>query len=637
MILSLLAAVALQQNPARAAVAPSHFYDREGFEQLDRRGTAAGRIQALCAHRTPLTINGLADQQDRLTTAKDRPAGGSLELGCTRALLYSINAPGRAGPEMPPGASWAGSALAELENRVEHHPDDMIAVEVLGLIAQEAMVVRLPAYQPAPLTGGTPDAIVNRDLPRIASLVYRSAQRAGASAMLLRSCASLMIDVADLEAAHDCDVRGLSAGSDSTWHFERLAFLAFLRADTTAGLAFFHAAERAANDSTSRAEIGWQLEPASRSCLGCYADGIVEPRTLFPAESPQAWLTRTERDSLFMIPIPTIGPWVRGISNQRDSLSYTGARRDSRIPLWMRPASGGVVAAVFHGSPEVAALTAHFWFTSYAGGAFVPCARQGLDPVPCAPSLVGDASHHIGFQADVHRLWNPRTEMPIDVVAFGIRKEDLVFPGRDSISILQVEIRRWGVGALSTDTSFLTAARRPKGGDNTRTFLGVVTLPGADAASWSVTVSDTEGLRRGNRSGDQVARPPSDSTDASDVILGSKEQGVIWHSGQKDVLVAPQDIFDRHKPVDLYYQVRRTASPVNATVAFAIRAADEGNDVPRPALLLVSTAQHLGHGVNEIQRQFDLSRLAAGNYELEVVTTLPEGAILHRIVTFTLE
>ena len=122
---------------------------------------------------------------------------------------------------------------------------------------------------------------------------------------------------------------------------------------------------------------------------------------------------------------------------------------------------------------------------------------------------------------------------------------------------------------------------------------------------------------------------------ASDLALGSSQNGVLWEHGDHRSLVATSSTFDPHEKLQLFFQLRcdSACDAVQMSVAlYALPLSSSG----RPALTLM-TQGTARPGVVDVERELDLSLLKAGRYRLEV--TLNAGAdrpVIRRMVEVAL-
>jgi hypothetical protein len=113
---------------------------------------------------------------------------------------------------------------------------------------------------------------------------------------------------------------------------------------------------------------------------------------------------------------------------------------------------------------------------------------------------------------------------------------------------------------------------------------------------------------------------------ASDLILGAEAQGLAWSLPTTAVILAPLDAMVRTDPLELYYQVISDAERSGVKTSIALYQASGGPRSGAPALQ-VSFDTDLHRGINEIDRQIDVSRLEPGSYELEMSLSSDDGRV----------
>ncbi len=628
-LFGLVASVSAQQLPSVAQGGGPYFVNGF-FQQVDRHGTAVPRIYALCGSVAPLSVRSLEDLQDRLASAESRSPSDSTmaTLGCVRATLFAKDATGREGPGMLPGVSWAAGAVAALMQQLEQKPDDARAAELLGVVTQEALPSQHPAFhEPARLRG----QLGMTDLPAIAAMLYHAIQLGSRSPGLLRSCASLMMDMGDHVTAHDCSMLALAAGHDSTWHFLRLARLAFTSADTTAGLGFIGWAGLASHDSAARAELGWHLEP------GAAANSVaIEAGALNPAgregHNPGDVMTPIERAEWFAIPSAEVFGWISKAMKARLPIQHTeGYNRLHRL------APPTLTAMWQRGSLMTRNFLEHFWYTSYAGGTFRPCNRD-LDRISCATLPNPDESHHLRVVARVAHLWDPLAERPIDLLTFAVPTADLLptSDGPDRSATVAVDFRRWTIGVASTDTVFNRQIALSPGGQGGGAYLGFEVVPGSGFSSWSVMATQVGLLRRGGLYADRPPDLPGSTLQLSDLVIGVGGGPLVWNSGTLEVPLTPMQVLGREDPLQLYYQVKNDGEQVPVKVGIVVRRLVDGVPAEGQVSQMTFDAEFKS-GITEAQREVALSNLPSGSYELALVLSDARGVVARRAITLTVQ
>ena len=604
-------------------------FDRDShFVQTDRHSVVPSRVRAICASTHATDYGALIKEQDAFVdSVKRRHAAASAWLGlsCRRALLFAMGSPGREGAMMPVGTSWVSAAVDESIEALTLEPANERAAELLSAIAFEVIPDRKPAASEREALGDrhwvdVPPAIV----PRLASLIYRAVQLGVRDPDVLRACTSLMFDAGDAATGHDCSMRALALGLDSTWHLLRLTWLAVLHNDTTSAKQLFTAALRAAHDSTARAELGWHLEDPCQPQHGCGPVGLLG--TDVAIEDKVQWLT---------IPDLAVVRWLA------DHLAVV-ARGDTTC-LWRGQCGfrNGPIP-VLRGSQDwsgvVRHLVGHFTNVSYAASTFRGCWFTVNPQVSCWAVLDPYDDVPIDVIAQVDHLWDPATGNPVDLLPYTIVGNDLAT--RDSAgerkALVDLGFRRWG-NAGARDTTLRLSLALPPHTPNHPTFTGylvVPTVPGLDA--WSLMATQTE-LRHGGVYQDN--KPPLDGGPLalSDIVLGMATQGLAWQTGGHRIVLAPQGVVVRSEPVQLYCQVKSDIDRAGARTRITLfpEGADRTTAVPA---MQIGFATTLHRGVNEIDRELVLSRLASGRYWFDVeVTDSAAHVTSHRSVLMYLK
>ncbi len=628
-LFGLVASLSLQQVPL-AAQGNEPYFAKGNFQQMDQHGSAVPRIRALCRTVAPLSVRALEDAQDRLASAASRSPSDTTQatLGCIRATLFAKDALGREGPGMLPGVSWAAGAVVALMQQLEQRPDDALAAELLGVVTQEALPSQHPAFrEPARLRG----QLDITDLPTIAAMLYQAVRLGARSPGLLRSCASLMIDIGDHVTAHDCSMLALAAGHDSTWHLLRMARLAFTSADTTSGLAFIDGAARASHDSAARAELGWHLVPDWPANKGAIDAGALNPGNRH-IQIVGDRLTTAELAEWFELPSHDVAAWIRKAMEARLPIQHTeGYNRLHRL------APSTLTAMWRSGSLLTRNFIAHFWYISYAGGTFRHCYRD-LDRSSCATLPNPDGSHHLRMVARVAHLWDPLTGRPSDLLTYAVPTSDLLptSDGPDRSATLAVDFRRWMIGGGSTDTVFSRQIGLSPGDQSGGAYLGFEMVPGSGFSSWSVMATQVGLLRRGGLYADRPPDPPGSGLQLSDLIIGVGDGPLTWNSGTRKVPLTPMQVLGREDPLQLYYQVKNDGEQVPVKVGIVVRRLVDG--VPAEGQVSQITFDAVfGSGIIEAQREVGLSNLASGSYELALVLSDAQGIVARRAITLTVQ
>jgi hypothetical protein len=489
---------------------------------------------------------------------------------------------------------------------LQRFPGNAQLAEMLGIILQEVLPARHPV---APDPNGERMDTRNADLPGGAAAIYGAIQLGARSPGLFRSCTSLMIDLDDVPEAHDCSVRALTEGHDSTWHLLRLASLAFRTGDTVTAMRAMELAALAAHDAATRAELGWHLESAASQCRACRVAGAMNPSGT-QNYRPGDYLSASERTEWFALPDSSVSRWMGAVIKKRlplqDGEGYN--RLKGRTPP--------TLTAVWRQASLVPAdYIRHFIYTSYGGGTFRACERDPYD-ISCWPSGIPDDNHHLALAADVWRLWDPVSGAPIQVLGLALPVRGMAFTGSDADRAATVDIhfRQWTLPGAWRDTGFVRQVRVPESAGDDGTYFTSLVIPGADLPSWSVMVNQST-LRRGGSYVD--LRPTVIGTDLelSDLVLGSAEQPLAWQNGVTTVSLAPIHAFSQKQTIGLYYQVHADSARPSVNISITVRRIVDGLPTDQ-SVLSMAFATTMKCGINEAQRELDLSHLASGDYEL---------------------
>jgi hypothetical protein len=239
---------------------------------------------------------------------------------------------------------------------------------------------------------------------------------------------------------------------------------------------------------------------------------------------------------------------------------------------------------------------------------------------------------NIAVVARLHRLWDPLNEQPVALVTWALPVKDLALEHQDPgyATAVSVEVRQWApTTATWRDSTFTRQWTLPDTGGHRPALTGFVALPTATGVSaWSVVVSQTS-QRRG-RSFDTDTPGLSDGpVGISDLVLGSKAQGLTWTWHNTPIPLAPTGAVDPRAPVSLYYQIRSDQEQSGLRTSVAMYRASGATSDSLPALQ-VQYDQALHRGINEIAPELDVSRLAKGAYRLEVRLMNASGGVVAR-------
>ncbi len=613
---SVLAWACLALSAVSAHAQQVQLFDRDShFVQIDRHASVPERVRAACPSAHATDYGALIKEQDAFVDSVRKPNASAtawLGLACSRALLFAMGAPSREGPMMRLGTPWISAAIDEVVEALTREPANPHAAQLLAAIAFEVVPARMPAGEEREGDRWTLThhlEVTPPIVPRLANLLYRAVKLGVADSGVLRACTSLMFDAGDIATAHECSGRALALGSDSTWHLLRLTWLAVLRRDTTSAKQFFTAALRSAHAPSARAELGWHLESP------CLPHNACSPTGLLAFHLPNA-----DKGQWLVTPDSLVEQWFAAQLVEAARGDTTRFWRGEQGP-WTQVRSA--IRGGANWSALVRHLVAHFADVSYAGATFRACEVVNVTNPPCWTTLIPYGRAPLELVAQVDHLWDPATGSPIDLLPYTIVGTDLAAhdsAGRRT-ALVNLELRRWG-GAGASDTTIRESLALPPHTPKHPAFTGYIVVPtlsGLD--SWSLMASQVE-LRQGGVFQDGKAPLDSGPLVVSDLVLGMASQGLVWETGGRQVVLAPQDMVARNEPVRLYYQVKSDIDRVS--VRTTLRLFPEGADraTTKPAMQIAFETP-IRRGLNEIERELSVTQLASGRYwfDIEVVDT----------------
>lgn len=226
-------------------------------------------------------------------------------------------------------------------------------------------------------------------------------------------------------------------------------------------------------------------------------------------------------------------------------------------------------------------------------------------------------SEHIGLRAQFHRVWDPRTGDLIALVPWAVPANELAAASAGTAAAVQMEVRSFDSETQTSSDSVLSGKIKvPRKPSSDQLITGLTTIaatPGISA--WSVVLRlDT--LASGRVFNTAVPALGRNVVVLSDLVLGVSGTGVAWRPATGPVALAPLGVFDRKRPVTLFYQIKSGRAVESARTSLALFRV--GSDEEHAALRL-SFQGRLQTGLNEVRRELDLSRLEPGSYRLEAV------------------
>ena len=148
--------------------------------------------------------------------------------------------------------------------------------------------------------------------------------------------------------------------------------------------------------------------------------------------------------------------------------------------------------------------------------------------------------------------------------------------------------------------------------------MHLVVPSSSGVTAWSLLA--TQGADRQGRAAQESA-PPLDAggLTISDIVLGEARQGLTAMVGNTRLVLAPTGAVDRKSPVNLYFQLRSASARSDAEMTVALYSLDGAPRTRATAALEIRFPFVMRPGVNEEERELDVSRLAPGEYRLEVL------------------
>ncbi len=551
-------------------------------------------IEALCPGDSSLAPDQLIARQGRLADAAANAQGALLwrTLGCTDAVLFARDIRGQ-----PPGASWAPRAISALEKALDYRAADERAATVLGIIAVDRAKSQSGAAGPSVFG---PDRF---PVGKPAWFVYRAVINGARGARLLQLCVSLTLDIGDYTSAHDCGIRALAAGTDSTWHMLRLAYIAALRGDTAGAAAWFRGAVASAHDSTARLAVAWHLDQWRRN------PAVRDKGDRLSAADHQAMLEMPDSE------------YRRWVFRRWASLTVSDSdQADWDLPDSLRAIvrDSAVVAAGRGGTSLVHRLILHFWNVAYAGDAFRQCVVWVPSFKPCAPTRSDGFLLRVMTQS--YRWWRLTDGRPIRLVSYAIPVKDLALGHQGDSSMARVnltywwslpEAHTWADSAVQLHLVFLPDANAS---DRSVAGLFLSSLNGA-TSGWALTAVQPTGRRGGNW---EDLAPPEMRTrplELSDIILGVPNRDPGWTDSNTVISVSPVRAFDRWDPVEFSLEAKTDFPRAKVTVTITVARASQG---PAGTAIHIASPLTLSRGLNVIQRSLDFRSIGTGTFEVSV-------------------
>jgi hypothetical protein len=565
----------------------------------------------------PRDLSARLDRAERALTdsarANPQLAESWLKLACVRILANNPMDGLLSHPDLllRGGLTPSVSALLRVNAML---PADTIALVLLARQTLRAAPGRLSlGYVPAPLPLDAVD-ITSRDdgwapVPSLASAaaaMQRATNTGNTASEVRRACTSLMIDIGDYTAAHDCSIRALIAGSDTTWHALRLSWLAYMHGDALEGERWFDRSIGAAHSVAARVELGWHFEPdhdwrdtytvgLGASTHSITADSMPAVRVTALREEKTRWLTLPDKD---------FSAWIlRARSNRKIDEPWVGLDRDR--------------------------LKKHFESITYNGSSFRDCIASDSMP-PCDHAVATARFDAVPLAARRYQLWDPVHSTPMTLLVFSVPRDALSVSTSNDQSVAAMNahlIQTSPSTGVQQDTAFTVQLA----GERTATELTGFLLTAAPRSfsSWSLAIQQPRSRMRGGAFQDDQGAISSGSLAISDIIVGEASQRAItWRIGESEhAAQLSTNSLNRKVAMHLYFQVRSRDAQRALTTTVAVYR----DGATSPALQVKSTAQVPG-GVTETERELDISRLNAGIYRIEVRVADATGGVDARSV-----
>jgi hypothetical protein len=541
--------------------------DRHGnFRRIDDAPIGRQRIQQLCGVPGVVTTTQLAVLERRRadSAAALKSADAWYQLACARGLLFARGARAREGLLMPIGMSWARGTTAALGQAMAVPGDHTRPSRLLGMLALEA----LPGDGLEDKV--SPDFVVTAE--KFAAPIAVGIRDSVTDPYFLRGCVAVSLHLADRSTAETCGDHALAAGQDSTWHFLRLAWLAFRARQLPLGENLFELAVTTAHDSVTRAELGWHMFGRN---FGHWNQ----------VQHMQSWqrMTPAEVTALFTLPDSSLLGWVRQRNRELDAITGNYGDRVARHFLTLVPSRSAFNTCL----PVVSGRTCYV----------LAELRFDLQTLPA--------------DAAFFRMIDPRSHTPLLLVPITAK------PGKasalDTLPAMTAEVSIWSAATNTWSSRMATV----KDASPVNTVVAL-SDPGGSLA-WRVNA-----LGRDNHlvtlRGDSP--PLSAPFGISDPMLGVEGGELNWEVIGRTVWLSSSLRFDRTVPIELYLQMWRDSTVREVRIELEMRDAEA---VKAPPTLQVKFSQSLDTPFSELTRTLDFSRLGKGKHRLTLRVTRPDG------------
>jgi hypothetical protein len=233
--------------------------------------------------------------------------------------------------------------------------------------------------------------------------------------------------------------------------------------------------------------------------------------------------------------------------------------------------------------------------------------------------------------AQLAQLWDPVSEEPIAVIAYGLRLGDLKVTkdssGKETARVA-LALARWHPATAEWKEDSLTRDFVvPKERSDETHLTGFATLAGVGGVgSWGLTAAQPD--RRWGRAYGTAVPNRADAVAVSSLIVAPESRGLSWVLRGERIFLSPGGKIKRTEPLHLFYQLRSQGALASAGTTIEVRSIAEGQELP--AAIQVSFTGSLPDGVTNINRVLDLSQLKPGRYQMEVRVGDKTGALLAR-------
>jgi hypothetical protein len=376
-----------------------------------------------------------------------------------------------------------------------------------------------------------------------------------------------MLLFGDLAEAHECSIDALRAGIDSTWHLLRVAYIASRAGDSTSMSAFFWAAVESASSPEMQAELQWFASQGT-----------------------------------------ALAPDVVATDSGRDSFRQRFVEGRAAIEAQLK---SGLVRFVI--------LPADTIIPFYCPD---PPHPSELYCVSRAPG-----SSRVRSVGSAYELWDMPSGRPVSVFTYAIGLRDVQLEasaGEPTTTLRIVGQIQDGTGAGWKDTTVDRHLRLPRDLPTDAYVTGLIVHPRSSTLqNWGLSFF-LPNLQHSAAFGTSTVRSQDHGVAFSDLVLGSRHQGLRWRSGSTEILFEPLGASPRKEPLELYFQIKSDTARGNVELVVTLWTGGAKPAEGQPALTFAFPAT-VPMGITEFERTLDLSHLEKGAYLLQVAVR-PTGA-----------